>query len=142
MIASRYHFIFIDCPVAWLSWTPQIIAASEGVVITGINTIPCLRQVTETLAAVRSSGSATLQIAIAINRCERTLLGSILRRKHVEMALPDERLSFIANRPEAVESVNMGVPMLLGASAGKLRKELAPLAGFCSGLKSSRLVSV
>lgn len=142
MIASRYHFIFIDCPVTWLSWTPQIIAASEGVVITGINTIPCLRQVTETLAVVRSSGSAALQIAIAINRCERTLFGSILRRKHVEMALPDEQLSFIANRPEAVESVNMGVPMMLGASAGKLRKELAPLASFCSGLRSSRLVSV
>jgi pilus assembly protein CpaE len=141
MIASRYHFIFIDCPVAWLSWTPQIIAASEGVVITGINTIPCLRQVTETLAVVRSSGSAALQIAIAINRCERTLFGTILRRKHVEMALPDEQLFFIANRPEAVESVNMGVPMLLGASAGKLRKELAPLASFCSGLRSSRLVS-
>jgi len=50
-------------------------------------------------------------------------------------------LFFIANRPEAVESVNMGVPMLLGASAGKLRKELAPLASFCSGLRSSRLVS-
>ena len=142
MIASRYHFIFIDCPVAWLSWTPQIIAASEGVVITGINTIPCLRQVTESLAIVRSSGSATLQIAIAINRCERTLFGSIVRRKHVEMALPDERLTFIANRPEAIESVNMGVPMLLGASAGKLRKELAPLAGFCAGLRSNRSVSV
>jgi pilus assembly protein CpaE len=142
MIASRYHFIFIDCPVAWLSWTPRIIAASEGVVITGINTIPCLRQVTESLAVVRSSGSAALQIAIAINRCEQTLFGSILRRKHVEMALPDERLSFIANRPEAVESVNMGVPMLLGASAGKVRKELAPLASFCSGLRASRLVSV
>jgi Flp pilus assembly CpaE family ATPase len=142
MIASRYHFIFIDCPVTWLSWTPQIIAASEGVVITGINTIPCLRQVTETLAVVRSSGSAALQIAIAINRCERTLLGSILRRKHVEMALPDERLFLITNRPEAVESVNMGMPMLLGASAGKLRKELAPLASFCSGLRSSRLVSL
>jgi pilus assembly protein CpaE len=142
MIASRYHFIFIDCPVAWSSWTPQIIAASDGVVITGINTIPCLRQVTESLAIVRSSGSATLQIAIAINRCERTLFGSIVRGKHVEMALPDERLTFIANRPEAVESVNMGVPMLLGASAGKLRKELAPLASFCAGLRSSRLVSV
>jgi Flp pilus assembly CpaE family ATPase len=74
MIASRYHFIFIDCPVTWLSWTPQIIAASEGVVITGINTIPCLRQVTETLAVVRSSGSAALQIAIASD-CSLSQIG-------------------------------------------------------------------
>jgi pilus assembly protein CpaE len=141
MIASRYHFVLIDCPVTWLPWTPQIIAASEGVVVTGINTIPCLRQVTETIAVVRSSGSAALQIAIAINKCERTLLGSISRRKHVEMVLPDQRLFLIANRPEAVESVNMGMPMLLGASAGKLRKEFAPLANFCAGLRSNRPVS-
>ena len=141
MIASRYDFVFIDCPVTWLSWTPQIIAASDGVIITGINTIPCLRQVTETLAVVRSSGPAALQIAIAVNKCERSLLGSISRRKHVEMALPDERLFLIANRPEAVESVNMGMPMLLGASAGKLRKEFAPLATFCGGLRSSRIGS-
>jgi MinD-like ATPase involved in chromosome partitioning or flagellar assembly len=123
-----------------MPWTPQIIAASEGVVITGINTIPCLRQVTETLAVVRSNGSAALQIAIAINKCERTLLGSIVRRKHVEMALPDERLFLIANRPEAVESVNMGMPMMFRAPTG-MRKEFAPLANFCAGLRSNRLVS-
>jgi pilus assembly protein CpaE len=140
MIASRYHFVFIDCPVTWMPWTPQIIAASEGVVITGINTIPCLRQVTETLAVVRSNGSAALQIAIAVNKCERTLLGSIVRRKHVEMALPDERLFLIANRPEAVESVNMGMPMMFRAPTG-MRKEFAPLANFCAGLRSNRLVS-
>jgi pilus assembly protein CpaE len=137
MIARRYDMVLIDYPLVWLPWTAQIIAASDGVVITGINTIPGLRQVSETLAQVRSSGSTTLQIAIAINRCERGMLGSIARRKHVEMALRDERLFFIGARPEAVESVNMGVPMMLGPSAGKVRKEFAPLAEFCGGLKSS-----
>ena len=141
MIARRYDLLLMDFPLVWSPWTAQIIAASDAAVITGINTIPCLRQVSETLAQVRASGALALQIAVAINRCERGMLGSIARRKHVEMALRDERLFFVGERPEAVESVNMGVPMTLGTSAGKVRKDFAPLADFCSGVKSNRFAA-
>jgi pilus assembly protein CpaE len=141
MIAKRYDLVLIDYPVTWFRWTPQIIAASDGAIITGINTIPCLRQVSETLAMVRSSGSTALQIAVAINRCERTLLGSISRRKHAQMVLRDERVFFIATKPEAIESVNMGAPMMLNAPAARLRKDFGPLAHFCAGLRSRRWTS-
>ena len=140
MIATRYELVFIVHPLHWLAWTPQILAASDGVVVTGINTIPCLRQISETLIQVRSSGSAALQVRVAINKCERALFGSIARRKHAEMALHDEQVFFVSHRPEAVQSVNMGVPMVLGASAARARKEFAPLAGFCSSLQSTRIV--
>jgi pilus assembly protein CpaE len=139
MITVRYDLVLLVYPLPWFSWTAQIIAASDGAVITGINTIPCLRQMSETLALVRGSGAAAPQVVIAVNRCERTLFGSIARRKHAEMALRDEQVFFIATRPEATESVNMGVPMMLGTAAGKLRSELAPLANFCAGLRSARL---
>lgn len=139
MITVRYDLVLLVYPLPWFSWTAQIVAASDGTVVTGINTIPCLRQISETLALVRSSGAAAPQVAIAVNRCERTLLGSISRRKHAEMVLRDEQVFFIAMRPEAAESVNMGVPMMLGPAAGKLRSELAPLANFCAGLRSARL---
>jgi pilus assembly protein CpaE len=141
MIARRYDLLLMDFPLVWSPWTAQIIAASDAAVITGINTIPCLRQVSETLAQVRASGALALKIAVAINRCERGMLGSIARRKHVEMALRDERLFFVGERPEAVESVNMGVPMTLGTSAGKVRKDFATLAEFCGGVKSSRFAA-
>jgi pilus assembly protein CpaE len=141
MIATRYDLVLIDYPSVWFPWTAQIIAASDAVVITGINTIPCLRQVSETLVLVRSCGSSALQIGIAVNRCERTMLGSIARRNHVEMALRDERIFFIGTRPEAVESINMGLPMTLSGAAGKVRKEFAPLAEFCAGVKSSHFMT-
>jgi pilus assembly protein CpaE len=141
MIATRYDLVLIDYPSVWFPWTAQIIAASDAVVITGINTIPCLRQVSETLVLVRSSGSSALQIGIAFNRCDRTMLGSIARRNHVDMALRDERIFFIGTRPEAIESVNMGQPMTLGGAARKVRREFAPLAEFCAGVKSSRFVA-
>jgi pilus assembly protein CpaE len=140
MIAKHYELVFIDYPLTWFPWTTQIIAASDGAIVTGINTIPCLRQVSETLGLVRSSGSAGLQIGIAINRCERSMLGSIARRRHAEMALRDERLFFIGNRPEAVESINVGATMTSGSS-GRLRKDFGQLAEFCSELKAGRFLS-
>ena len=141
MIAGRYDLVLIACPLPWFSWTKQIIGASDAAIITGVNTIPCLRQVCETLELVRASGASLLQTAIVINRCDYTLLGSIARRKHVEMVLRDEQLFFIANRPEATESINMGQPMMLGAAARRLRKDLLPLANFCAGLKSRGTIS-
>lgn len=142
MITKRYDLVFIDHPLTWFSWTTQVIAASDAAIISGINTIPCLRQIAETLALVRSSGSLALPIGIVLNRCERTLFfGAVARRKHVERVLRHEQTFFVSRHPAAVESVNMGVPMTLGGSARKLQKELAPLAGFCAGVKSTRRVS-
>jgi len=141
MIAGRYDLVLAACPLPWFSWTSQIISASDAAIITGINTIPCLRQVCETLELVRASGASLLQAAIVINRCDYTLLGSIARRRHVEMVLRDEQVFFIANRPEAIECINMGQPMMLGSAARRLRKDLLPLANFCAGLKSRSAVS-
>jgi hypothetical protein len=55
------------------------------------------------------------------------------------MVLRDEEVFFIGQRPEAIESVNIGVPMLLGASARRVRREFAALAGFCADLRSTRV---
>jgi pilus assembly protein CpaE len=139
MIAKRYDLVFIDFPVTCFSWTAQVIAACDGAVITGLNTIPNLRQMLETLSFIRTN-AGTLQIAIALNRCEKNILGSIPGRKHVERLLPDEKLFFVGNHAEATESANMGVPMLLGPSARKIRDEFSGLADFCAQLKASRLV--
>ena len=69
------------------------------------------------------------------------MLGSVARRKYVHKVLADEQVFLVSLWPEAVESVNIGVPMMLGASAGRLQKEYAALAGFCAEIKSIRAVS-
>jgi pilus assembly protein CpaE len=139
MIAKRYDLVLIDFPLTWFSWTTPIIAACDGAVITGLNIIPNLRQISETLAIVRASAAA-LKIAIALNRCDRNLFGSVTGRKQVERVLPNEELFFVGHHPEAAESANMGVPMVLSPSARKLRGEFASLANFCAAVKSSRPV--
>ena len=138
VITKHYDLVFIDHPSVWFSWTAQVIAASDGGIITGLNTIPCLRQISETLTLIRSGGSPVPPIAVVLNRCERNFLGSVARRNYVQRVLRDERTFLMSRRPEAVASVNMGVPMVLGPTARKVQKEFAPLADFCAQVKSTR----
>jgi pilus assembly protein CpaE len=141
VITRRYDLVFIDHPLTWFSWTPQVIGASDAALITGINTIPCLRQISETLVQIRSSGAPSMKVAIVLNRCERTLIGMIARRKHVERVLRDEQVFYVSERSEAIESVNMGVPIMLSDSATKLQNEVAPLSEFCADVAPTRQVS-
>jgi pilus assembly protein CpaE len=138
MISMRYHLILIDLPTMWFSWTSQIVSASDGVIVTGLNTIPSLRQAAETLAAVRETVHARAQVAIAVNRCQRGFWGRVARRHHVDKVLGRENVFYMAEEPTALESVNLGTPMGLSRRAGQLRRDIAALAAFCANVKSLR----
>ena len=141
MISARYQLILIDLPVTWFAWTPQILAASDAVVVTGVNTIPGLRQIAETLAAVREAARASGQIAIAVNRCQRRLWGGIARRHHVDSVLGHENVFCIAEDPMALESINTGTPMALSKGNRSAARDIAALAGFCANVRSLRAAS-
>jgi pilus assembly protein CpaE len=138
MISARYHLILIDLPVTWFGWTPQIVSASDGIVVTGVNTIPGLRQAAETLAAVRATARASVQIAVAVNRCQRRFWGGVARRHHGDKVLGRKNVFYIAEEPMALESVNTGTPMALSKGAGSSARDIAALAEFCANVTSVR----
>jgi pilus assembly protein CpaE len=138
MISARYHLILIDLPVTWFTWTPQIVSASDGVVVTGVNTIPGLRQTAETLAAVRETVRASAQVAIAVNRCQRRFWGGVARRHHGERVLGRKNVFYIAEEPMVLESINTGTPMALSKGSGSIGRDIAALADFCANVKSLR----
>ena len=55
-MAQHYAFIVVDLPVSAHVWTIPLLIASEGILVTGVNTIPGLRQVAETVQR-RAGGS-------------------------------------------------------------------------------------
>jgi pilus assembly protein CpaE len=139
MIGKRYDLILIDLPVTWFAWTVDIISNSNAVVLTGINTIPCLRQLSQTLAVVRDArpGTASDSVAIVINRCDRTLLGGMERRQHVESVLKNEQVLYVGNDPAAmVVCVNTGTPLAQSGGSRKTLKEISAVAEFCTGIKT------
>jgi pilus assembly protein CpaE len=136
--STRYNVILIDLPVTWFAWTPKIIEASDATFVTGVNTVPGLRQIVETLAAVRGIPQVTGRLAIAVNRCRRRLFGRIERRQHVEATLGQEQVIYIGEEPMALESINTGAPMALNRSYGAISKDTAALATFCASVRSAR----
>jgi pilus assembly protein CpaE len=150
LASLRYELILIDLPVTWFAWTDQVVSASDGIVVTGTNTIPGLRQTVETLKAVRnvrnsvfsraSAPSVDRQIAVAMNRCQRRLMGGIRHRRHVETVLGDEHVLYVSEEPMAIDSVNTGTPIVLSKPSGAFVKDIAAVAAFCGGLKSVRIM--
>jgi hypothetical protein len=78
-------------------------------------------------------------MAVALNRCERTLLGGVARRHHVEKVLGDETTIFyVREEPMMLQSTNAGTPLALNRTARKTVREIALIAEFCAQLKSTR----
>jgi pilus assembly protein CpaE len=137
--SNRYDLMLIDMPVTWFAWTSKIITASDAVLVTGVNSVPGLRQTVETLAAVRDTPHAPGNIAVAVNRCQRRLISGIVRRHHVETTLGGEQIFYIGEEPVALESINTGAPMALSNTYRSIGKDVAILAGFCASVKSTRM---
>jgi pilus assembly protein CpaE len=127
MVAMQYDLILLDLPVTWFGWTRQLLAAAEVVFVTGLNTIPGLREVSDTLKAVRTVDRLPPKVAVVLNRCEANLMGGIARRNHVKNLLGDEEVHFIREDTEnAVQSANTGIPM--AGRGGKASKDIAAIA--------------
>jgi Flp pilus assembly CpaE family ATPase len=122
--------LILDLPTAWHSWTTSIISASDLVVVTGLNTVPGLRQVTSTLAAVKSVGPASDKVVVALNRCETRLLGGVARGSHINKILAGEQVVTIRDDAKAtIDSANTGIPIAIGQSNSRINKDIQALAG-------------
>jgi pilus assembly protein CpaE len=134
MILEKYNYIVLDLPVSWFSWTVPILESSDAIIMTGINTIPCLRQMKATLDAVVKTKASSSQVAIVLNRVTYRLLGGIERRGHVESVFPKENIFYVGEHPDAVDRVNTGTPAALG---GDHVKDFAKLVSFCTTLRQT-----
>jgi pilus assembly protein CpaE len=141
LISTRYDLIIIDFPTTWFGWTSRIVSGSDGVIVTGVNTIPGLRQMVETVAVVRDARHPSAKIAMALNRCEQSFLGGIARRHHVEKVLGEETLFYVRHTAAALQSINTGTPLALGRGTRRTSKDIAAIAEFCAELKSLRVAA-
>jgi pilus assembly protein CpaE len=128
MIAARYDLILLDLPVPWFAWTRQLLSAAEVAFVSGLNTIPGLRQVGEALALIRAVDRVPPKVAVVLNRCEYRLVGGFARRNHVRNLLGTEEVFFVREEVEsAVQSINTGIPMAIQGQS-KASKDIAPIA--------------
>ena len=136
-MAHRYGYIVIDLPLSVHSWTIPLLAASKGILVTGLNTIPGLRQIEETLRALRTEALVTTDKRAVVNRCDFGLFGKVARADHVARILGDEKRLFVRDARVALECVNLGTPMTIAYPSDKAVKDIAAIADYCAALKSA-----
>src|ERR1700722_17811813 len=136
-MAQRYAYIIIDLPLSVHAWTIPLLAASKGILVTGLNTIPGLRQIAETLRALRTEAAVTAELRAVVNRCEFGLLGRVARGDHVARILGEEKRLLVRNARVAIECVNVGTPITLAHPSDKSVKDIAAIAAFCAGLNAA-----
>jgi pilus assembly protein CpaE len=136
-MTQRYGAIIIDLPLSVHSWTLPVLAASKGILVTGLNTIPGLRQIEETMRALREEPTIKADVRAVINRCDISVLGKVTRADHVARILGDEKRLLVRNARVATECVNVGTPITLAYPSDKSVKDIAAIAAFCVSLNSA-----
>jgi pilus assembly protein CpaE len=134
MILEKYDYMVLDLPVPWFSWTMPTLENSSAIILTGINTIPCLRHMKATLDEVVKTKNMSSQVAVVMNRIARGLLGRVQRHGHIERVFPNENIFYVDEDPRAIDRVNTGTPAVLGE--GKT-KRFAKIVSFCTGLRQT-----
>ncbi len=136
-MAQHYATIVVDLPVSVHVWTLPLLAASKGILVTGVNTIPGLRQIEETMRAVREEPTITAEVRALVNRCEIGLFGRVARADHVARILGEEKRLLVRNAGVAIECVNVGTPIALAHPSDKSVRDIAAIAAFCAGLNAA-----
>jgi pilus assembly protein CpaE len=138
MIATRYDLLIIDLPPLWFPWSEQVLAISDLAVVTGLNTVPGLRQVADTLRGIRESERVPPRIVVGLNRCRSRLLGRVANRLHAQKILgSDETIVFVREDSlTAEQAVNTGIPAAIGAGSSKLSRDTKAIAKLMTELKS------
>jgi pilus assembly protein CpaE len=135
-ISERYDMTIVDLPGRWADWTDQIISVCDLAIVTGLNNVPGLRQIAETLIAVRKAPAVPAEIVVALNRCERSLLGGVARRQHVQRILGREQVIYIReDMVSANHGLNTGVPISLGMPSSRIAKDIRALVALMADLK-------
>jgi pilus assembly protein CpaE len=134
-MSHHYAYIVVDLPVSAQVWTVPLLHASEGILVTCVNTIPGLRQAAEIVRAIRAEGGINADVRTVINRCEFGLFGVVARRDHVSRILGEEKRFYVRNTSVAVECVNMGQSMTIARRSNKAVKDIAAIADYCAALK-------
>ena len=133
--------MIIDLPPAWFDWTEQVISVCDLVIVTGLNHVPGLRQVFETLQALKGEEGASSRIVVALNRCEFGLGGRVARRQHVNRVLGNQTVVYVRQDTAAANhSLNTGVPISITSPSNRIAKDIRALASLVSNSMQARAV--
>jgi pilus assembly protein CpaE len=139
LVAKRYDVLVVDLPVLWFDWTPQIISVCDVALITGLNSVPGLRQVADTAQFLKDLQTAPKQVAVALGRCQTTVLRQVARRHHPRRVLSSETIFYIReDNAAATHAANTGVALAVSAPSGRISKDIRRVTDFVAAAHAAQ----
>jgi pilus assembly protein CpaE len=128
LAASNFHYVVIDMPRTWFSWTDTVLLGSNKLFVVSEMTVPGLRHAKQLVQAIRERLDEGLQPQVIVNRFEQHLFGPGLRRADIEQALGDSFAGVIPNHYRLVrEAIDRGVPLEAVKKGNKITSQLKKL---------------
>jgi pilus assembly protein CpaE len=135
-ISEQYDLVIVNVPPTWFDWTDQILSVCDLAIVTGLNSVPGLRRIAETLQEIKSAERVPSQVVVALNRCESGLVGGVARRGHVSRALGNQTVFFVReDTAAAYHGLNTGVPISMASRSSKITRDVRALASLVSALR-------
>jgi pilus assembly protein CpaE len=112
MVSSRFDHVVIDMPRTWFAWTDSVLLGSNRLFVVTEMTVPGLRHAKQLIAAIGERLKGGPHPQAIVNRFEKQLFGSGLRRADIEQALGGALGGTIPNNYRLVrEAIDRGVPL-------------------------------
>jgi pilus assembly protein CpaE len=128
LVSSHFDHVVFDMPRTWFSWTDSVLLGSNRLFIISEMTVPGLRHAKQLVEAVRERLADGPRPQVVINRFERRLFSSGLRKNDIEQVLGDAFSACIPNNYALVrEAIDRGVPLEEVKPRNKITLELRKL---------------
>ncbi|MBI5687014.1 MAG: response regulator [Verrucomicrobia bacterium] len=125
LLSRRYHYVVLDLPHDYSETTLAALKASHEVILPLAPELASVATLKAALEALEEQGVSQDHIRVALNQ---TFVRNALDPKVIAEALQREANLVIPFAPEVVNSINLGTPLILGASPGPAGDAIEDLA--------------
>jgi pilus assembly protein CpaE len=128
LVSTHFDYVVFDMPRTWFSWTDSVLLGSNNLFIVSEATVPGLRHAKQLVAAIAERLGDSPQPKVIVNRFERRMFSSGLRRSDIEQALGESFVACIPNHYNLVrEAIDRGVPLESVKAGNKITLQLKKL---------------
>ncbi len=125
-ITDLYDIVVLDMPPYRIPWVEPVLKDSDLVFVTGLYSVPSVKQVMHEVKRMSELELAPEQIAVIVNQCRTTPFGGVAHDSNIDAVLAGRRVLYVQQDwPFALDCVNTGVSMV----------QSKPRRGICRDLR-------
>jgi pilus assembly protein CpaE len=127
-ITDLYDIVVLDLPSYRVPWSDAIMKDSDLVFVTGLYSVPSVKQIMYELKRSCERELAPQQLCVVINQCRTNSFGGIVHEGNIDNVLAGRRVFYVQQDWSfALECVNTGVSMVQSKPRRGICRDIAKI---------------